>query len=132
MTDYFGSFADPFTEQSPDALKQDWKSFELPLWCNPPFSRYEEFYDAVSAAPAAQIWVVNHDHSTKLFKKMFKDADYICLLDRRIRFIDPRTMEPAKRPSSCNTLFFKNINNNYIYRNLEAFWKIGKILDAAF
>ncbi len=126
MRDYAPDFYDPFLTDAPDALSIDWASYKgPPLWCNPPFSRYTEFYNAVRVAPVPQVWVCAHDHSTERFGQMLRDGWFICLLSKRVRFIDPRTLQPANNPSDCHTLIFTGLNTPLW--PLKAFKPLGRI-----
>lgn len=76
-----------------DGLKDVWGGCN---YINPPFSEYEDWVDwGLQQESYEQVWIMNHDSTTKRMKKLMGQASAICLLSQRVQWIDPRTGKPV-------------------------------------
>lgn len=84
-----------------DAFTYDWPAGYL-QYINPPFSEYKDWASRGAqqlkrGEPMVQIWICHTNNSTGWFKELVKSSycQWVGLLDRRVKFIDPRTGEPS-------------------------------------
>ncbi len=68
-------------------------------YVNPPFSQYQKWVDHWLYQPGEQIWICHTNNSSGWFKQLMAEASALCLLFKRVIFIDPRTGEPCKNSS---------------------------------
>lgn len=123
-------FFDP-CPQNPqeDGLLLNWsnKSQNL-VYINPPFSKYAswlhkglEYINKVD-----MIFVCNTACETKWYRKALSYANVELRTNFRIKFIDPRTKEPAENPRCSNTFFYFGKNKMEF---IKKFSKYGVGLD---
>lgn len=88
------------------------------IYINPPFSRYLDFVNQILPFPGEQIWMMHHDHSVKRQKLLMEKASAMCMIQHRVRFINPATGEASKQ-----TAFGKSQTLIYIGPRPKAFMR---------
>lgn len=86
------------------------------MYVNPPFSRYLDFVKHLMPWGGEQIWMMHHDHSVKRQKLLMEAGSAMCLIQHRVRFIDPATGEPSRQ-----TAFGKSQTLIYIGERSDEF-----------
>lgn len=107
-----------------DGLKIKWPD---KCFINPPFSQYKQWAFHGFFCGFEQIWIMDHDHSTKRMQTLFPGAVF-CLLYDRVAFIDPKTGKPKNAQPRCQTLIYRGNNPK---RFIECFGRLGVILEEA-
>lgn len=82
--------------KSKDALKARWPGSGWTVYCNPPYSRGNLWKWSEKARKEALLGVevvllTPADTSTQWCQFLFNGADEVCLLGRRVGFVDPET-----------------------------------------
>lgn len=110
-----------------DGMSYNWCQ---PAYINPPFSNYLKWAEwGQYHCTNEQLYICGHDHSTKWFKTITQSASALCLLSKRVRFIDPVTGLEGKAPSQCHTLIYcHGINKDNTERFEQVFSKLGIIV----
>lgn len=101
-------------------------------YINPPFSQYLKWAQHGRLQPLGQIWMMDHDHSTKRMQLLMPGA-VLCLLHDRVIFIDPKTGKPAvnkktgkkQTPPKPQTLLYRG---NEPARFKQVFQSIGHVV----
>jgi hypothetical protein len=107
---------DPFPVNYSELYGDMWSGFQNVwgsfAWVNPPFSRYKEAVAHGLQQPTEQLWICAVDNSTKWFQALWDASSGICLLNSRVRFIDPRTGEQTKGTDigKGNAIFYRGNN----------------------
>lgn len=106
-----------------DSLQYPWVQ---PLYGNPPFGEYLKWAEYAVTQPAEQIWMCNHDHSTQRFKVFLERATAICLIEKRIEFINPETVKPVKGNNNCQSLIYLPGRVNRASEFCDTFSQLGQ------
>lgn len=80
-----------------DGLQQD--LFGL-VWCNPPYGSETGLWLDKCAEHKNGIALVFARTSTKWFHRIAPTADLICFINKRLKFINAKTMKPAGSASA--------------------------------
>lgn len=104
------------------------------VYINPPFSQYQRWTDAwLEHETSNQIWICHTNNSSQWYKDLERASDLICLLNNRVKFIDPRTGLPSESSAigKSQTVFFKIADTSIPVINSES-WKMRQRFIEAF
>lgn len=103
------------------------------MYINPPFSKYLKFVQHLLPLGGEQIWIMHHDSSTERQRLLMERARLVCLLNERVRFIDPRTGEVSKgtEVGKSQTLIYLSDEHDMQRVNdfILCFRPLGKVLE---
>ena len=78
------------------------------VYVNPPFSQYLDWAEhGIKQDTDHQIWMCHHSHDTRWFKTLMQRASALCLLSKRVKFINPETGKSAGTAiGKCQSLIY--------------------------
>lgn len=110
-----------------DGLGREWDEYWDFVFVNPPFSQYAKWVDHGMKQDCDQVWLSHTNNDTQWFQKLASKASALCLLNKRVKFIDPRT-----GVETTSTFINKGQCIHYIGNDLEgfnrAFSPLGNVL----
>lgn len=77
-------------------------------YINPPFGDYGKWAAWGLRQPGPQIWMCNTNNASSWYQELLRASSAMVLFSYRVKFIDPRTGAPAKRPANHTTVFFRD------------------------
>ena len=104
-----------------DGLKQDWHGR---VWLNPPYSQPEitNFAKAVTSKSYDEIMIlVNNATETDWFRMMAEPSNAICIINKRLRFID-KSGNPSGMPLQGQAILYGGSN---VDKFVEEFKEVG-------
>lgn len=107
--DYF----DPFPIAILIPLPEPWDGFSSEwdscAFINPPFSKYKQAVQHGLTQPTEQIWLSHTNHDTSWWKALFEASSAVCLLHKRVKFIDPRNGIQTRSTAigKCQSVFYR-------------------------
>ena len=113
-----------------DSLAIPWPA-TAKCYINPPFSQYLAWAKHGVKQGGEQIWMCNHDHSTERLTILLRRATAVCLLTKRVAFIDPATGQAAKGNNTCQSLVYIPSQRNRTSEFNDTFRRLGICLEVA-
>jgi len=101
--------ADRFYTKEQNGLDKTWAGN---VWLNPPYSRGNmlPFSERFVFDPVRNgTMICNAMTSTRWFQLLCRKCECMCILSKRISFIDSKTMEPKKGNDRSQVVFFRGV-----------------------
>jgi hypothetical protein len=106
---FFGDYFDPCPANPTfNGLELDWDTVRAQgLYINPPFSQYLAWSSWGMHFRKEQLWMCHHSHDTRWMQMLLKRSAAICMLNDRVKFLDPVDRKPKGTAfGKCQSLIY--------------------------
>jgi DNA N-6-adenine-methyltransferase (Dam) len=93
-------------------------NWDKPAFINPPYGRtlMQKWVNHAVKQPVQQLWLVNADSSTQWWRDLTAGVHGVCLLHRRVRFINPETRKAGHANPRPQALIYRS---DFIKKHIE-------------